>query len=228
MTCRCDLGKFVCKALIWFLSYRTEWHIHHFHMRQKIWKAHLQGYGWNNFHSVVNWQYETSYVYSRYVNACQRRKGDITVGRIRTLHSHLARRIRSWFCCSAPCRVQLPWLSTLLQLCCASRCSFSCANFNVFVFFGACFLCWRLLQSDCKSRNIIPARCTDREGRVVVVEKYSLYASGREEAAYEATTPVMRCSEQRGRTDGILMATIRREDICWGKEGIVKVLRKTL
>lgn len=27
----------------------------------------------------------------------------------------------------------------------------------------------------------------------------------------------MRCSEQRRRTTGILMATVRREDMCWGK-----------
>lgn len=46
-----------------------------------------------------------SYAYSRYVNVCQRerrgKKQDITAGRVRTLHSRRARRIRSWFCCSA-------------------------------------------------------------------------------------------------------------------------------
>lgn len=88
-----------------------------------------------------------SYAYSRYVNVCQRerrgKKQDITAGRVRTLHSRRARRIRSWFCCSAhrslldsPTLLQsiavqadAPWLRPILT------------RFHIFFF----FLCRRRL-----------------------------------------------------------------------------------
>lgn len=45
----------------------------------------------------------------------------------------------------------------------------------------------------------------------------------RERGSTLFTTPVMRCSEQRRRKTGILMATLRQEDMCWGKDlGVVK------
>ena len=45
---------------------------------------------------------------------------------------------------------------------------------------------------------------------------------------FTATTPVMRCSEQRGRTTGILMATVRREDMCWGEKTTTHRQKKDL
>lgn len=91
----------------WFLSYRTECHSHHFHVRQRIWKAHFQGYGWSHFNSVVHWQYVVSYAYSRYVNVFLRKKKKKRGYNSRMLRSRRAHRIRSWFYCSALRSVQL-------------------------------------------------------------------------------------------------------------------------
>lgn len=138
VTCRCDLCESVCKALIWFLSYRTECHIHHFHVRQRIWKAHFQGYGWSHFKSVVHWQYVVSYAYSRYVNVFLRKKKreSITAGcSIPGEHTGSA----PGFAAPLFAAYSFPWLLTLLQHCCASRCSSSSANSYNFRILGKLF-----------------------------------------------------------------------------------------
>lgn len=86
-------AEFVCEASMWFLSCRAEWHIHHFHVRQGIWKAHSQEYGCINFHSFVHCQYVVcSYAYWWYANVLVRHW---TAGAI-----HSPKAIRSWFCSS--------------------------------------------------------------------------------------------------------------------------------
>lgn len=102
MTCRCDLCKSVCKAPTWFLSHRTWMAYPSFSCEAADMKSALaKGAGWNHSHSVALRQYEASYVYSRYVIAWWGRGGGIAGEGVRTLRSQLARRIRSWFCCSA-------------------------------------------------------------------------------------------------------------------------------
>lgn len=147
--------------------------------------------------------------------------GGVTGEGVRSLRSQLARRIRSWFCCSAhrgvhsfldsqhssSFAVQADVLSPAQTLAvCTLWCRYSlfgdgckvncglhrcdrqrvCERFCAFFFF--CFVLGEIQASH-------PA---------TVIE---------EAVFYEATTPVMRCSERRGRTNGIRMAAIR-EDMC--------------
>lgn len=123
-----------------------------------------------------------SYAYSRYVNVCQieRRGGkkqDITAGRVRTLHSRRARRIRSWFCCSAhrslldsPTLLQsiavqadVPWLRPILT------------RFHIFFFpFPEKVALSRRGFKVSPQTGALPGPLTETEGRLV-----SSFYSGR-------------------------------------------------
>lgn len=111
-----------------------------------------------------------SYAYSRYVNVCQRerrgkKKQDITAGRVRTLHSRRARRIRSWFCCSAhrslldsPTLLQsiavqadVPWLRPTLT------------RFHIFFFLSRRRLLFRGEALKCRHKPAPPPRPADRD-----------------------------------------------------------------
>lgn len=141
-------------------------------------------YGWHNFHSGVHWQYVVCYAYSTYVNVCLRKKGGYNS---RTLHSRRARTIRSWFCCSA--QSQLPWLSTLLQHCCASRCSFAGANSERFRTFGAGIVSRGGCKVTGNNRNCHPRRPSEREGE--------LCEPGQRLGERQATAQSTRIGEQR-------------------------------
>lgn len=193
----------------------------------RLWKAHWRVYGWNNFHSVVLCQYVVNYAYSRYVNFPLKREEeknkDTTAGRAQDA--------------PFPARAQSPLLVLLLRssqripsltlntpaLLCKQMFFLWCQFFQFShlekVFFRAKAPKWQETASVHGS-----AREGDlwAHGRLwkntVVIKPRARAAEERERGSTLFTTPVMRCSEQRRRKTGILMATVRQEDMCWGKD----------
>lgn len=202
MTCRWDLSEFVCKAPIWFLSHRTECHIHHFHVRQEIWKAHLRGDGWDDFHCVVHHQYVVSSCLFKRCK-CLPKKGDLTARAAprRAGRSAPTARPRSTPGFAAPLRPRrLPLtLSTPALLC------------------EQMFCLWcQLLAFSHLAKGIRSSREVSRKVRPPPAQWESCARIPRGSSS-QATTPVMRCSEQRRRTTEMLMAALRQQDTCWGK-----------
>ena len=183
MTCRCDLCEFVCKAPIWFLSYKDWMSYPSFSCEaEKIWKASLgKRHWWNNFHSVEHCQYVVSYAYSRYVNVCPRREkkggGESYNSRARAVErsvSQWARGIRSWFCCSGSSQLLLSTFPDSQHSSIAVQADVPALvanSYNFFAFGRRCSFAGRL-QSDRKQqkkkKNCLPPLPGERErGRVV-------------------------------------------------------------
>lgn len=101
------------------------------------------------------------------------------------------------------------------QHCCASRCSLSDANPCHFFAFWTRYSYAQRLQSDQKQRETASVLCSVREGELCERGFGEIQQATETRGSSLFTTPVMRCSEQRRRTTGILMATVRREDMCW-------------
>lgn len=199
-------------------------YIHHFHVRQKIWKAHLRGCGWNNFHSVVHCQYAVSYAYSRYVNGCLRGKKHITAGRAQDAPFPASTQDPLLVLLLRSSQLHLPSLSTA-QRCRASRCSSSDANSYNFRIWMKVFFCVKAAKWQ-EATETASLFGSVREGELWTDSCFGEIRHSKNQRRRAGsslfTTPVMRCSEQRRRTAGVLMATIRREDMCWEKDlGVV-------